>query len=301
MTSQLSDFLTYQLSLGNSENTAEWYRYQVNRYLTWLGDRPHTTANIRLYLADSRRAGNRPATVAGHWRALRGWFIFLTAEGVIDANFMSGIPEPKVPESEPRQANLAEYQSLLDSIERNDWLDVRDRLVITTLFLCAVRRSEAARLYPSDFRVDVHQLFVRRGKGGGDRRVPLLPAIERALVEYLFVRPAADVPELFLSADGHGRPDHRAMSSSAIYQMVPRRSREAGIRTLNPHSFRHGLAMHLLNNAGADMSLVQKILGHTQISTTTRFYARWLDEGALREYTEKMGDIGGPGSRDDGR
>lgn len=301
MTSQLSDFLTYQLALGNSERTAEWYRYQVNRYLNWLGDRPHTTANIRLYLADSRRAGNRPATVAGHWRALRGWFIFLTAEGFIDANPMAGVPEPKVPESEPHRANLGEYQQLLDSIERDTWLDVRDRLVITTLFLCAVRRSEAAGLYVSDFRVDVHQLFVRRGKGGGDRRVPLLPAVECALVEYLFVRPVTDVPELFISADGHGRPERRAMSSSAIYQMLRRRCREAGLRTLNPHSFRHGLAMHLLNNAGADVSLVQKILGHSQIATTMRHYARWLDEGALREYTEKMGKVGGLGERDDGR
>lgn len=300
MTSQISDFLTYQLALNHSDGTVEWYRYQLQRYLHWLGDRPQTAANIRAYLAASRngdkeagKKGNRPATVAGHWRALRTWYQFLTAEGHIEVNPMDGVSKPKVPNTEPRRAQLNEYLMLLDSIERHTWLDVRDRLVITILFLCGVRRSEAARLIPADFRVDEHQLSVRQGKGGGDRRVPLLPAVERALVEYLFVRPPSAIPQLFLAANGHGMVGDSPLTATAIYQMLRRRCREAGLRTLNPHSFRHGLAMYLLNEAGADMSLVQKILGHAQITTTTRYYAQWLDEGALRKFSDKMKIVGG--------
>ena len=300
MTTPLSDFLTYQLSLNHSEATVEWYRYQLQRYLKWLGDRPHTTGNVRAYLAASRsgdkeagKKGNRPATVAGHWRALRTWYQFLTAEGHIDANPMEGVMEPKVPDTEPRRAQLNEYLMLLDSIERRTWLDVRDRLVITVLFLCGVRRSEAARLLPSDFRVDDHYLLVRQGKGGGDRRIPLLPAVERVLVEYLFVRPPSTIPQLFIGANGHGSSGDYALTSTGIYQMLRRRCRVAGLRTLNPHSFRHGLAMYLLNEAGADMSLVQRILGHSQITTTVRYYAQWLDKGVFREYSERMKIVGG--------
>lgn len=299
MSSQISDFLTYQLALNHSAGTVEWYRLQLQRYLHWLGDRPQTAANIRAYLAASRigdkdagKKGNRPATVAGHWRALRSWYKFLHAEGYIDVNPMDGVMKPKVPTTEPRRAQLNEYLMLLESIERHTWLDVRDRLVITTLFLCGVRRSEAAGLIPADFRVAEHQLLVRQGKGGGDRSVPLLPAVERALVEYLFVRPPSAIPQLFLAANGHGRVDDSALTPSAIYQMLRRRCSYAGLRTLNPHSFRHGLAMYMLNQAGADMSLVQRILGHSQITTTIRFYAQWLDEGVLREYSEKMKIVG---------
>ena len=74
--------------------------------------------------------------------------------------------------------------------------------------------------------------------------------------------------------------------------MVRRRCKTAGLRVLNPHSFRHGLAMMLLNKGG-DMSLVQKVLGHSQISTTARFYAEWLNDGMAREFTEKMKGVGG--------
>lgn len=299
MTAQISDFLTYQLALNHSAGTVEWYRLQLHRYLNWLGDRPQTTANIRAYLAASRsgdedagKKGNSPATVAGHWRSLSSWYKFLHAEGHIDVNPMDGVMKPKVPRTEPRRAQLNEYLMLLESIERRTWLDARDRLVVTTLFLCGVRRSEAAKLVPADFRVNEHQLLVRQGKGGDDRSVPLLPAVERALVEYLFVRPPSTIPQLFLAANGHGSIGDSPLTPTGIYQMLRRRCREASLRTLNPHSFRHGLAMYLLNETGADMSLVQRILGHAQIATTMRFYAQWLDNGVLREYSERMKIIG---------
>jgi integrase len=74
--------------------------------------------------------------------------------------------------------------------------------------------------------------------------------------------------------------------------MLRRRCQVAGLRMLNPHSFRHGLAMLMLNERGADMSLVQKVLGHSQISTTARHYAEWLTEGIQREFADKMRGVG---------
>jgi site-specific recombinase XerD len=170
------------------------------------------------------------------------------------------------------------------------WVDLRDRLIVNTLFLCGLRLAECAKLVASDFRTSEHLLLVREGKGGNDRLVPLLPAVERAFVAYLWNRPACEADALLLGADGAGNP-RGPITPGGIRQMVRRRCQKAEMRVLNPHSFRHGLAMHLLNKGG-DMSLVQKVLGHSQISTTARHYAEWVSEGLTREFGEKMGGVG---------
>ena len=158
-----------------------------------------------------------------------------------------------------------------------------------TLFLCGIRRGELARLRTQDYRISEHLLYVD-GKTG-PRLVPMLPAVERSLVAYLFMRPAFPSDLLFLAADGAKEP-RGPLLPGGIYQMLRRRCRAAGMRVLNPHSFRHGLAMMLLNERGADMSLVSKVLGHSQISTTSKHYAEWLTDGVRREFQAKMKGLG---------
>jgi site-specific recombinase XerD len=191
----------------------------------------------------------------------------------------------------PKQATVAEYEALINSMSGATWVDARDRLIVNVLFLCGLRRTEVANLAGDDFHTVEHVLHVRGGKGGRDRLVPLLPAVERALAEYVFVRPAVTTGAFLAAADGAGKARSSGLSSNAVYQLLRRRCRRAGLRMLNPHSFRHGLAMYLLN-AGGDMSLVQKILGHAQITTTARHYAEWLTAGVVREYSERMHGVG---------
>jgi len=292
----LSLFLAGHAAAGHSPSTVNWYAYEIGRFLKWLESNQYRNGNwlrpevVEAYLADARHCGNQPATVAGHYRALRGFFAWLVQRGYISTTPLEHVQPPKVPHKQPRRAALDEYASLLDSIPQGSWIDLRDRLVISVLFLCGLRRNECASLTAADFRTHEHLLIVRHGKGGHDRIVPLLPAVERALVAYLWIRPDAQTGTLFLAANGAGKPAG-AMSSSAIYQMLRRRCRVAGMRNLNPHSFRHGLAMHLLNQGG-DMSLVQKVLGHAQITTTAKHYAEWLTEGMLREFAAKMRGVG---------
>ena len=200
------------------------------------------------------------------------------------------MPPPKVPHTEPRRASLQEYQRLLDALPRDTWIGYRDRLLVQTLFLCGIRRGECAGLKAEDYRLAEHVLKVD-GKTG-PRLVPLLPAVEVAFVEYQFNRPAYPTEQLFLSADGGGKPDG-VLSAGGIYQMLRRHCLRAGVKRLNPHSFRHGLAMLLLNERHADMSLVQKVLGHSQIGTTAARYAEWLTAGVVREFSEKMRGVGG--------
>jgi len=292
-------FLASHLAAGHSPRTVEWYRYEVERFYGWIDASGLTDHNwvkpeiIEQYLAASRLKGNQPATMAGHYRALAGFFAWLVKRGYVQTSPLADIPIPKVPKKQPRRAELAEYAALVDSIPMGDWIDLRDRLVIQVLFLCGLRLAECAKLSASDFRTDQHLLLVRQGKGGHDRFVPLLPAVERAFKMYLFVRPEwPGTDHLFLGADGAGKA-RGDIAPGGIRQMVKRRCQSAGVRVLNPHSFRHGLAMMLLNRGGADMSLVQKILGHSQIGTTSRNYAEWLTDGLIREFTEKMKGVGG--------
>jgi integrase/recombinase XerC len=301
----LAMFLDSHASANHSLRTIDWYRSEINRFFAWLRSENLNNGNwlraeiIERYLAadrkeidlpnGKRKRANSPFTIAGHYRALKGFFAWLADRKFIDVSPLEGIPKPKTPNREPRRVALEDYVVLLDSIPSGDWIDLRDRLIITTFFLCGIRRAECAGLKAADYRTHQHLLLVH-GKGDKDRLVPLLPAVERSLVAYLFARPHWDDARLFLAANGAGNPNG-VILSGGIYQMLRRRSRAAGLRNLNPHAFRHGLAMYLLNEGG-DMSLVQKILGHSQISTTARHYAQWLTEGMMREFAEKMRGLG---------
>jgi site-specific recombinase XerD len=290
---------------GNSTRTCLWYREQVERFLTWLrandlhrGDWLQS-AVIERYLADSRkevdlpdgkkRKGNAPATVAGHYRALRGFFEWLVDREYIAVSPMADMKPPKVPRKEPRRALVDDFIGLYDSIPADDWVCLRDRLVVSTLFLCGIRLGECAGMKIDAFNTAQHTVAVD-GKTG-PRLVPTVPTVERAFVAYLYARPASASPFLLLASNGGKLPLDGPPQPNGLRQMVVRRSRQAGVTYHPPHSFRHGLAMMLLNDRGADMSLVQKVLGHSQISTTAEYYAEWLTEGMVREFLTKMDGV----------
>jgi integrase/recombinase XerD len=292
----LAVFLAYHRAAGHSPATVQWYSDEIERFLAWLVASGLHNGNwlqaavVERYLAESRTTdGNAPATVATHYRGLKGFFSWLQERSYIATSPMAQLRPPKVPKTEPKRASLAAYLRLLESLSPSTWLGCRDRLIVTTLFLCGIRRGECAHLKADDYRLSEHVLYVD-GKTG-PRLVPLLPAVEKAYVQYLYNRPAHPSPYLLLGANGAGKPQ-RELLPGGIYQMLRRHCLAAGVPRLNPHSFRHGLAMLLLNERHADMSLVQKVLGHSQIATTSARYAEWLTAGLIREFSEKMRGIG---------
>ena len=276
-----------------SPKTVAWYDYELNQFFNWLQTQPERTANwltphvIERYLDDGRKRGLAAATIAGKHRALRGFFGWLVKRGLIQQSPIDHVPIPQVPKKEPRRSKLEEYQALLDSIPQSNWIDLRDRLAITVLFLCGLRVSEVANLRISDFNVTDKLLFVRGGKGDRDRFVPMMPAVCQAFIAMLYSRPVWPGSEVMLAADVNANV-RGVIKPNGLRLMLRRRCAKAGVRYMNPHSFRHGLAMHLLNKGG-DMSLVQKILGHSRISTTAEHYAEWVTDGIVREFLQKMG------------
>lgn len=299
--SLLARFLVAKTAAGLSPHTLAWYRLEISAFLRFPqpSDDLPSPETIDAYLAHRRgpnngRPGNQPATVAGHHRALSSFFSWLVQRRVITAaeNPMPLVAKPRVPKKEPRQVGIADFERLVRSLPRATWVDYRDRLAIVTLFLTAVRVAELVGLSIDDYDFAESTLLVRRGKGGDARRVPMLPVIKVEFAAYMMTRPAWPGREVFLAADGATLGVSNALTISGFRQMLKRRCARAGVDYLNPHAFRHGLAMYLLNDKGAEMSLIQRILGHKMLQTTAAIYARWRDDGVAMRYMAIMREEG---------
>lgn len=289
-------FLEERKAAGLTPATLEWYGYQLrafHRWLTEVGERNILARRtIERFLNDRRDAGLQPNSVAGAHRSLRVFYGWLVERGYIEQSPVAEVKIKKSQRKVPRRALLEDYERLLNSVEPVGWIDLRDRLLIKVLFLCGVRVGEAVALAVADFDVRSKLLAVNRGKTGG-RLVPLLPAVIDEFIAYIYARPggagAVERSDLFLSA--HGDLSVRGLiTTNGVRQMLRRRCLQAGIPYLNPHSFRHGLAMYLLNRGG-DMSMAQRILGHSRIQTTAENYAQWITEDLSREFAEKMSGV----------
>lgn len=295
LTSLLQRFLTAKAAAGLSARTLDWYQRELAALICYLPNQGFPAPEaIDAYLAMRRARGDAPTTVAGRYRAASSFFSWLVSRRYIKRkdNPMRFVAKPRVPKAEPRTADIADFRKLLASLPRETWIDYRDRLCIVTLFLTAVRIAELVALTVEDYDLADDTLIVRRGKGGDARRVPLLPVVKTEFVAYIMARPAWTGSEVFLAADGGSLGVQNALSTSGLRQMLKRRCERAGLPYLNPHSFRHGLAMYLLNDKGADMALIQRILGHSTIQVTAQIYARWRDDGAAGKYQAIMREEG---------
>ena len=272
-------FLESRTAQGCSAKTILWYGYHLRRYAAWATEaaagaawlRPET---IDKFLASERTAGLSPHTVRARYVALKAFLDWLVKRELLTSNPMGVITRPKVPKHIPRQTQIEEFRKLLDSIPYDRWLDLRDRVIVQFLFMSGLRREELAGLKIADVAVFAQRITVRDGKGGKDRIVPFPETARPDLLAYLYQRPCWQGDDLFLSDDGNGSP-RGALTGEGVRQMLLRRCKKAGVRYLNPHSFRHGFAMTMLN-AGAEMSSVSAMMGHASVKTTEDFYAEWL-------------------------
>lgn len=289
-----SAFETSQRARGNTDVTISWYKTQIQIFRDWLATSGHVWPEwcgveiIEAFLADQSRR-YKPRTVDARRRALSAFLSFCDERELLDGlpNPMRRIRRVRIPKTAPRRASLSEYEMLLRSIRFDRWLDYRDKAIIILLFSCGLRIAEVAGLHISDIITNDRMVFVRGERGakrGKDRLVPFADDLALAIAGYMMNRPAYNGPELWLSDNGRGGV-RGALKSSGIAQMLKRRCEKAGIRHLNPHSFRHAFATEFLN-AGADMSAVSKMLGHDDIKTTKDIYAEWLDDGLSREYQD---------------
>jgi len=295
---EIGRFLLSKQSAMLSEATTSWYAIQLRLFDQWLTESSQatvTTETVERYLVYLRgRKAHRsdknlsPASVAGAHRALKIFYKWCVERGLSETSPVDGIKLKKPPKKAPRRATRQEFDVLVRSLPVDTWIGLRDYLLIHVLFYCGLRIGEALRLEATHFEITEERqiLHVPGGKTGAGI-VPLLREVSEAFLAYNTHRPKWQDARLFLGNDGNGGADG-VLTPSGARQMLRRRCEDAGLRYLNPHSFRHGIAMHLLNDKRADMSMAQRILRHSKITTTAESYAEWLIDPLADEYRRQM-------------
>ncbi len=270
---------------GLSARTLEAYRRDLAALSSFCADHEVTQAGevtpalLREFVYSLREAGLAASSIRRMQSALRTYFGFLLADGILAENPTEHLESPKVGRPLPDVLSLEEVLAILAAPDETKPLLWRDRAILEFLYASGARVSEVITLRITAIALDLGACTIF-GKGSKERIVPVgrpaCAAIERYLRE---VRPRLDRGEgagvLFLNARG------RPLSRMAIFNMVKVAARRAGIeKRVSPHTLRHSFATHLLEG-GADLIAVQEMLGHADISTT-QIYTH-LDREYLRE------------------
>ena len=264
----LQDYRYYlRMERRLSPNTVAAYGRDVAELLAALELAPRAirTEDIERYLAGRKELSKR--SQARLLSSLRSFFDWLVLEGERKDNPCDRIDAPKLGRYLPEVLSVAEVTAILESVNTasGDWRALRDRAILEILYGCGLRVSEACALQIS--HVYLKEGFVRVvGKGDKERLVPLGDIAATAFARYLAARPAPAEPAFddiaFLNKNG------RPLSRVAIFNLVKKQALLAGVRKeISPHTFRHSFATHLIEN-GADLRVVQEMLGHESILTT---------------------------------
>ena len=266
-----------------SENTLAAYRNDLAGFSLWLNqqDKVFCTANtlsIQDYLNQRHQSGKKTRSAARLLSSLRRFYGFLLRERRVQENPTKLLESPKAEQSLPSTLNETQVEQLLDAPDVDEDLGLRDRAMLELLYATGLRVSELVNLQLSQLSLEPGVIRVI-GKGDKERLVPVGEIALEWIVRYLKQSRPALLPvqskptnAVFVTKRGH------AMSRQAFWYMIKRNGIKAGIDTkkLSPHTLRHAFATHLLNH-GADLRVVQMLLGHSDISTT-QIYTHVADQ-----------------------
>ncbi len=254
---------------GLSQNTLDAYRGDLNKFSVWLKERGETLLSTqRHHVLDflGSLSASPPRSVARRLSTLRRFFRYLVREQRLDQDPTSLVEGPQLGRPLPDSLTEAEVESLLAAPDITTPLGSRDRTMLELLYATGLRVSELVGL--SLAQVSLQQGILRvTGKGSKERLVPFGEDATEWLEAYLtdtrqLLLRGHVSPALFITRRGGG------MTRQAFWYLIKRHARLAGIRKdLSPHTLRHAFATHLLNH-GADLRVVQMLLGHRDISTT---------------------------------
>ncbi len=227
--------------------------------------------DFRAWLAHRTQAGLARSSTARALSVVRGFFRFLDREALAHNAAIGAIRSPRRTRAVPKALAVAETSELIAAAgepERDTsapWVAARDVAVLTMLYGCGLRISEALGLNRRD--VPTGGSLTVDGKGGKQRRVPVLPIVDNAIAAYVAVCPYRLAPDgpLFVGVRG-GRLNPRIVQA----RMQSLRAQLGLPKEATPHALRHSFATHLLG-AGGDLRAIQELLGHASLSTTQRY------------------------------
>ena len=260
------DYAYYlKIERGLSPNTVAGYLSDISLFFEESGLEPASVApaDIVNYLSErsdtlSKRSQARLLS------AFRSFFDWMILEGAMKENPCDGVDPPKIGRYLPEVLSVQEVDDIIASVDTSTPAGLRDRAILEVLYGCGLRVSEAAGLRMSD--VFAKEGFLRIvGKGDKERIIPLGEMAAEALEAWYGARPEpcrGYEDFVFLNRSG------KSLSRVSIFNMVKKQAMLAGVRKeISPHTFRHSFATHLVEN-GADLRVVQEMLGHESILTT---------------------------------
>jgi len=269
----LQEFIDYlDVERGLSPNTISSYRRDLLKFIRFCGARgKEGFSRIRRdeileFLLEEKKRGLVPRSLSRCLVSIRMFFRFLTAEGYLKEDVTEVLESPHLWKVLPRVLSIDEVDRLFTRPAPRTPPGLRDRAIMELLYGSGLRASELVGLKVAD--VNLQSGFVRcRGKGSKERIVPLGSQARRAIERYLadgrphFLKSRPE-EALFLTRRGRG------MTRGWLWEIVRRTVRAAGIsKKVSPHTLRHSFATHLLSR-GADLRVIQEMLGHANISTT---------------------------------
>ena len=276
----IKDYNRYlRIERAMSQNTVASYCSDVERFMDSYQGRIENadSEDIEQYIGSRKDLTAR--SQARVISSLRSFYDWLVQEGVITDNPCDNVDAPKIGRNIPDVLSEEEVSRLMDVVDTSTWFGLRDRAILEVMYGCGLRVSEAVNLKISGLFLD--EGFIRIiGKGNKERLIPIGDMAIEALLMYLEARilPADRASEDIVFLNRYGRP----LSRISMFKIIRSLAQLAGIRRdISPHIFRHSFATHLIEH-GADLRVVQEMLGHEDISTTEIYThvdsSRWQAE-----------------------
>lgn len=272
-------YLKYIINTKNySKYTSESYKRDISRFISFIqsegiDDFKDIDKNVIYNYLDAFRDGKlsevKPsnATYSRNMSALRSFFKYLNEHAYLDYNPKNILKNAKVSRHLPDVLTFNQVLRLLDSYDLDNQIELRDRTIIETIYACGLRVSEVTSLNINDLNQD--ELYLRViGKGNKERMIPYYPRLRNLIKRYILEYRndfKLDEEALFINQRG------KRLSNRSIQNIIESGALKAGLEAnVHPHTLRHSFATHLLDN-GADLRVVQELLGHENLSTTQNY------------------------------
>lgn len=274
LTEQVEDYLRYsQIERGLSANTITAYKQDLGSFINFLQKEnlsswPTKAIDIDAFLAEQRDQNKATSSISRLISSLRKFYQWLVRQNIQKLNPMLEIDSPKKRRPLPVALTTVEVTDLLKQPDIKKKLGLRDRALLETLYATGIRVSELINLKFTDLHEELKLVKVF-GKGSKERLIPIskvalswIDSYKEKVRDPLILKVGKNTDFIFLNSRGG------SLTRQAVWQIIKHYCKLAGIqKNVTPHTLRHTFATHLLEN-GADLRVVQEILGHSDISTT---------------------------------
>ena len=269
MPDPIESFLYYlTVEKGLSANTLDAYKRDIQKFNAYLENNGKHIINFKRsdivsFITILRDSGNQASTLARNIASLRGLCKFLLIEGTIDEDPLENLSTPKGWKRVPKILGIEDISSLLEK-PHGEKFSIRDKAILEIMYSSGLRASELVNMKTGDINFEAGFITIQ-GKGSKERVIPVNETALKTLKRYIEeLRPVLLKKKtshyLFLRKGG------KPMTRQRLWQLIKMYSKELSIK-ISPHTLRHCFASHLLDG-GADLRALQKMLGHTDISTT---------------------------------